>query len=69
MNKSRLDQIIDEVTARTLVGTVSLGIEKMAEEIAKDILSDEAFRDSLHALVRTASKKIMAELLATEQKT
>ena len=50
MTKSKLNQIIDEVTARTLVGTVSVGIEKMAEEIAKDILSDEAFRESLHVL-------------------
>jgi hypothetical protein len=52
MNKSKLDQIIEEVTARTLVGTVSVSIEKIAEEIAKEALSDEEFRESLHALVR-----------------
>jgi hypothetical protein len=64
MNKSKLDQIIEEVTARTLVGTVSVSTEKIAEEIAKEALSDQEFRESLHALVRAASKKIMAELLA-----
>jgi hypothetical protein len=66
MNKSKLDQIIEEVTARTLVGTVSVSIEKIAEEIAKEALSDEEFRESLHALVRAASKKIMAQLLAEQ---
>jgi len=66
-SKNRLDRIIDEVTSRTLVGTVSVSIEKMAEEIAKETLSDEAFRESLHSLVRDAAKRIMAELLAAEQ--
>jgi hypothetical protein len=67
-NQSRLDRIIDEVISRTLVGSVSIGIEKMAEEIAKDVLADEEFRESLHALLRAASKRIMAELTETEQK-
>jgi hypothetical protein len=60
--KQKLDRIIDEVTSRTLVGSVSVTIEKMAEEIAKETLSDEEFREALHALVRTAAKRIMAEL-------
>jgi hypothetical protein len=63
MNKSNLDRIIEEVTARTLAGSISVSIEKMAEEIAKETLSDEEFRESLHALVRAASKKIMARLV------
>ena len=65
MNQSNLDRIIDEVTARPprRIGTVSVTIEKMAEEIAKETLSDEEFRESLHALVRAASKKIMARLV------
>ena len=66
MNKSQLQQIVEEVTARTLVGTISLSVEKIAEEIAKEALSDESFRESLHALVRAASKKIITQL-ATEQ--
>jgi hypothetical protein len=63
MKKSRLDQIIEDVTSRTLSGSISISIEKMAEEIAKETLSDAAFRESLHALVRAASKRIMADLL------
>lgn len=65
--KTKLDQIIEDVTSRTLSGSVSISIEKMAEEIAKETLSDEEFRESLHALVRSASKRIMAQLLETEQ--
>ena len=66
MKQSNLDRIIEEVTARSLVGTISISIEKMAEEIAKDILADEAFRESLHALVRAQAKKIMAKLSEEE---
>ena len=69
MNKSELNQIVESVTARTLVGSISVSIEKIAEEIAKEALSNEEFRESLHALVRAASKNIMAQLLATEPKT
>lgn len=61
MSRTRLDRIIEEVTAR-IVGSISISIEKMAEEIAKDILTDEECRESLHALVRAQSKRIMAKL-------
>jgi hypothetical protein len=61
---TRLDEIIREVTSRTLSGSVSIAIEKMAEEMAKDILADQEFRESLHALIRKASKEIMADLLS-----
>ena len=59
---TNLDRIIKEVTSKSLVGTVSISIEKMAEEIAKEILSDEEFRKSLRALTRAAAKQIMADL-------
>jgi hypothetical protein len=62
--KTRLDEIIQEVTSRALTGTVSIHIEKMAEEMAKDVLADQEFRESLHALVRKAAKEIMADLLS-----
>jgi hypothetical protein len=66
MTESKLNQIIAEVTARTLVGNVSIAVEKMAEEIAKDILADEEFRESLRALTRAAAKRIMADLAKAE---
>jgi hypothetical protein len=62
MNKSQLN----EMAAHTLRGSFSLAIEKIAKEIAKETLADEEFRESLHTLVRAASKKALAEL-ATEQ--
>jgi hypothetical protein len=52
MSKNTLNRIVEEVTARTLVGSISLTIEKVAEEIAKEVLSDEEFRESLRTLVR-----------------
>jgi hypothetical protein len=64
MNKSNLDRIIEEVTARPSWESISFSVEKMAEEIAKEILSDEEFRESLRALVRAKSKQIIADLFA-----
>ena len=58
---TRLDEIIREVTSKS-PARVSRAIEKMAEEAAKEILSDPEFRESLHALVRAAAKRIMADL-------
>lgn len=60
--KNNLDRIIEEVTAHTLAGSVSIAIEKIAEEIAKETLADEEFRESLRALTRAAAKRILAQL-------
>jgi hypothetical protein len=69
MNKTNLERIVEEATARTLVGSVSIAIEKIAEEIAKEALADEEFRESLRALTRASAKQIMARLAAAEEKT
>jgi hypothetical protein len=64
MTESKLNQIIEDVTSRTLVGSISISIEKIAEEIAKETLADEEFRESLRALTRAAAKRIMTDLAA-----
>jgi hypothetical protein len=69
MNKTNLERIVEEATSRTLVGSVSIAIEKIAEEIAKEALADEEFRESLRALTRASAKQIMARLAAAEEKT
>jgi hypothetical protein len=67
MNKTNLERIIEEVTSRTLVGSVSIAIEKIAEEIAKEALADEEFRESLRALTRASARQIMVKLAAAKE--
>jgi len=47
----------------TLVSPVSLAVDRMAEEIAREALGDETFRRALRELVRTRSQKILDQLL------
>ncbi len=62
--KNNLDRIISEVTTRPFVP--SAAIQKIAEEIAKETLADEEFRESLRALTRAAAKQTMADLAKVE---
>lgn len=64
---TRLDEIIREVTSRSLVGTISISIEKIAEEIAKEVLADPEFRESLRALTRAATRQIMSDLAKSDK--
>ena len=43
--------------------SVRIAIEQIGAEMAKEALADEEFRRTLRALVRTASQRIMADLL------
>jgi hypothetical protein len=63
-----LDQIIAEMTSRRLAGRLAHSIEKVAEEIAKEALADEEFRQSLRALTRAAAERIMADLATADNK-
>lgn len=58
-----LEKIVDERVGQSLVGTVSVAVDKMAEEIAREALADETFRRALRELVRVRSQKLLDELL------
>jgi len=58
-----LERIVDERAGHTVVGNVSVTIERIAEEIARETLSDETFRRSLRELVRRRSQEILDDLL------
>jgi hypothetical protein len=47
----------------TLTTAVSVAIERIAEEIAKDALNDEEFRQDLRTMVRARSRAIVDRLL------
>jgi len=58
-----LEKIVDERVGQTLVGTVSVAVDRMAEEIAREALGDETFRRALRELVRVRSQKLLDQLL------
>lgn len=63
---SPLERLIDERAGQMLVATVSVAVEKIAEEIAREALSDESFRQTLRVLVQERSKALLEELLDGE---
>lgn len=58
-----LEKIVDERVGQALVGTVSVAVDRIAEEIAREALADDTFRRTLRELVRVRSEKLLDELL------
>jgi hypothetical protein len=58
-----LEKIVDERVGQALVGTVSVAVDRIAEEIAREALRDETFRRALRELVRIRSQKLLDQLL------
>ena len=63
MGHTLLEKIVDERVGQTLVGTVSVAVDRVAEEIAREALADETFRRTLRELVRVRSQELLDELL------
>ena len=62
MSETVLHQFVQHHTAVALSESFRLTIEKIGEEIAKEILSDPTFRKSLHALVKANSEAILEQM-------
>lgn len=60
--RSELERIIDQHAGHATVGTVSIAVERMAEELAREVLADDEFRQSFRALVRLRSRQIRDRL-------
>src|SRR6516162_316149 len=58
-----LEKIVDERVGQTLVGTVSVAVDRIAEEIAREALGDETFRRAMLELVRVRSQKLLDQVL------
>jgi non-homologous end joining protein Ku len=58
-----LERIVDERVGQTKVGTVSAAIDKLAEEIAREALSDDTFRRAIRELVQARSQELLVRLL------
>ena len=57
-----LERIVHERVGQTVVA-VSVPIDRMAEEIAREALADETFRRTIRELVRLRSQQLLDRLL------
>jgi hypothetical protein len=58
-----LERIVEERVGQTLVGAVSVAIDKVAEEIAREALSDDTFRRAIREMVQARSQELLDQLL------
>jgi hypothetical protein len=58
-----LEKIVEERVGHTLVGTMSVAVDRLAEEIAREALADETFRRTIRELVRRRSQELLDRLL------
>jgi hypothetical protein len=57
-----LEQLIHQQVVSSVVTTLSRATEKIAEEMAQEILKDPAFRHEMQALIRGAFRTTVAHL-------
>lgn len=58
-----LERIVEERVGHALVGTVSVAVDRLAEEIAREALADGTFRRTIRELVRVRSQELLDRLL------
>jgi hypothetical protein len=58
-----LERIVEERVSHALVGTVSVAVDRVAEEIAREALADQTFRRTIRELVRVRSRELLERLL------
>jgi len=58
-----LERIVEERVGQTLDGTISVSVDRVAEEIAREALADETFRRTIRELVRLRSQELLDRLL------
>ena len=58
-----LERIVEERVGHALVGTVSVVVDRVAEEIAREALADQTFRRTIRELVRLRSQELLDRLL------
>jgi hypothetical protein len=57
--RSVLERIVEERVGQTFVVSVSAAVDRLAKKIAREALSDRAFRRSIRELVRRRSEELL----------
>jgi hypothetical protein len=60
--RTALERLVDERVGQSLVGTLSVTVDRIAEEIAREALADETFRRTIRDLVRRRSQEVLTQL-------
>ncbi len=58
-----LERIVDERVGQSLVGSVSVAVDRIAEEIGRDARADDTFLRTIRELVRRRSQELLNQLL------
>jgi hypothetical protein len=58
-----LERIVEERVGQAMVGSISVAVDRVAEEIAREALADETFRRTIRELVRVRSQEVLDRLL------
>lgn len=59
---TQFETLIQQQVARSVVTTISQATDKIAEEMAREILKDPAFRQEMQALIRRAFRVTVGQL-------
>jgi hypothetical protein len=62
---SILERIVEERVGQSFVGTISVAVDRLADEIAREALADGTLRRTIRELVRTRSQELLDRLLAS----
>lgn len=57
------ERIVEERVGQAMVGSISVAVDRVAEEIAREALADETFRRTIRELVRVRSQEVLDRLL------
>jgi hypothetical protein len=61
-DRSLLERIIAERTGQSYIGTVSVAVERLADEFAREAMADPEFRRSIREMVRAQSRELWESL-------
>jgi hypothetical protein len=62
MDETLLTELIRRTTATSVVNVITRTVDTVAEEMARDILREPAFRDAMRELVRVAFNHALTQL-------
>jgi hypothetical protein len=57
---------VEERVGQPLVGTASVAVNRISEEIAREALADETFRRTIKELVNRRSQELLDDLLRND---
>jgi hypothetical protein len=63
-----LDVLAEERTRHALSASVSLSMEKVAEEFAREVLADDTFRREIREMIRRHADAWLADMRGARQK-